>query len=95
LTTLVRILPPIAVPYQSMSAYGHAYSAAPGSTVDAPSSHADVLTSNSWIRAGRSSTTATRPTDQRVGEMIVDTTLGAVVIWDGATWRNPATGAAV
>jgi hypothetical protein len=53
------------------------------------------LTANGWLRVGRSSTTATRPTDQRVGEMIVDTTLGAVIIWDGATWRNPATGSAV
>jgi hypothetical protein len=95
LTTLVRVLPPVAVAYQTRSAYGRSYTAAPGAALDVLDSDAAVLTANGWMRIGRSAATSARPTDQRVGEMILDTTLDAVIIWDGATWRNPATGSAV
>jgi hypothetical protein len=42
-------------------------------------------------------TTATRPTFgvNQDGTTILDSTLGYIIVWDGAAWRNPATGAAV
>jgi hypothetical protein len=95
MTTLVRLLPPVAVAYQTMSAFGRPYTAAPGAAIDVSDSDAAVLTSNAWLRVGRSSTTATRPTDPRLGELILDTTLAKMICWDGAHWRDPATGTAV
>jgi hypothetical protein len=90
-----RLLPPIAVSFQTMSAYGRSYTAAPGAALDVLDSDAAVLTANGWPRVGRSSTTVTRPTDQRMGELILDSTLAKMICWDGAHWRDPATGSAV
>jgi hypothetical protein len=95
LTTLVRVLPPINIAYQTMGAYGRSYTAAPGAAIDVSDSDAAVLTANNWLRVGRSSTTATRPTDPRLGELILDSTLAKMICWDGAHWRDPATGSAV
>jgi hypothetical protein len=95
MTSTVRVLPPIDVRYQKMIVFGRSYAGAPGATLDVLDSDAAVLTANNWIRVGRSSTTATRPTDARVGETLLDTTLGIVIIWDGANWRNPVTGVGV
>ena len=40
--------------------------------------------------------TAARPTDALfAGACYTDTTLGCVVVYDGASWRNPVSGAAV
>ena len=44
---------------------------------------------------GQSGTTAQRPTTPTPGVLFVDTTVGAVIAWDGAAWRNVVTGASV
>jgi hypothetical protein len=95
MTTLVRVLPPIDARYQTTTANGRSYTAAPGAALDVLDFDAAVITANSWLRVGRSSTTATRPTDPRLGELILDSTLAKMICWDGAHWRDPATGSAV
>jgi hypothetical protein len=75
------------------------YSATAGGFIDAlgdPSCDASVLVSQGFILVGGSGTTAARPNGtgfQKAGFVYVDTTLGLVVVWDGANWRNPVTGA--
>lgn len=103
----MRLLPPIGVAYQTIKAHGgRTYTAAPGSVVDAPDQDAFLMMSNGWMcpRDVRSSgPTSARPTKLPAGNSIndapgytyLDTTLGYAVVFDGATWRNPDTGAAV
>ncbi len=90
----------------STTVNGRTYNAAPGSVVTGvPGGDARKLEANGWINgAGQGSqgdTTANRPTATASGQPLpagtryVDTTTGAVIVWDGVTWRNPATGAAV
>jgi hypothetical protein len=95
LTNLVRVLPPTNVAYQTTIAFGRTYTGAPGTALDVPDFDAAVITANSWLRVGRSATTATRPTDPRVGGLILDISLAKMICWDGAHWRDPATGSAV
>lgn len=80
---------------------GTSYSAVVGTTVDAPAQDVNYLTANGWAVTGspRDSggvgATTGRPTDGLYhGLTYTDTTLGHVVVYDGATWRNPVTGAA-
>jgi hypothetical protein len=76
-----------------------AYSATAGGFVDAlgdPSGDAASLTSQGFVLVGASGTTTQRPTGAgflRPGFLYVDTTASLVVIWDGASWRNPVSGA--
>jgi hypothetical protein len=77
-----RMLPPVAVGAQTINVNGRAYSAAPGSVVDVIDADAQVLASNGWTKIAFSGPTS-------------DTTINALVVWDGATWRNPVTGAGV
>jgi hypothetical protein len=95
MSTMIRLLPPISVQQQNLTVNGRNYSSTPGNAVDVADFDAQVLTANSWVRCGRSATTATRPTDPRLGEMILDTTLAKMIVWDGAHFRDPATGTAV
>jgi hypothetical protein len=75
---------------------GRAYSVAASSTIDVPNMDAQVCAANGWVKiADGSGTTAQRPAAPHVGQTYVDTTLGYVVCWEGAAWRNPATAAAV
>lgn len=75
------------------------YTATPGQTIDATDEEdASTLTSQGFIVIGGSGTTAARPTTTgliKPGYFYVDTTLNLVIVWDGANWRNPVTGAAV
>jgi hypothetical protein len=43
----------------------------------------------------QSGATSARPTNPSVGLKYLDTTLGYVVVFDGANWRNPATAASI
>ena len=94
------MLPPSGRGSVTTAVYGRSYTAAPGSFViaDGPS-HADMLEANGWTRASRNSsgTTALRPvlTKLQAGFAYLDTTLGKVISWDGATWRNPVDGSSV
>ncbi len=99
-----RLLPPLNLAHQTMVVHGRTYSAAPGGCVDAPDQDAMHLAANGWLiptTVQGSGATTQRPTNLGNGARIsagytwMDTTVGAVIVYDGATWRNPASGAAV
>lgn len=79
------------------------YAAAGGSTLDVPDNVATQLLASGFLQVGApagSGATSARPTfvgsgNAGAGTTWLDTTLNAAVLFDGATWRNPATGAAV
>ena len=83
---------------------GRAYAAVIGQTVDAPDIDAVVLEANNWFITGTNDSLCTGTTAQRLAipacqikpaAQYLDTTLGYIAVYDGLTWRNPATGAAV
>lgn len=82
---------------------GKSFSAVAGTTIDASPQDCAYLEANGWFRTGGKDcigvgATSARPVDPGVlyhGATYVDTTLGYAVIYDNATWRNPATGASV
>jgi len=77
------------------------YTATAGGFIDAtgdPSVDASTLTSQGFVLVGASGPTSSRPTLAgylKPGFVYVDTTLSLVIVWDGAAWRNPVTGASV
>jgi hypothetical protein len=97
------MLPPVTVAQQTLIVNGRKYSGAPGSAVDIQDMDARVLSSNGWIACAPSGTTAQRPTLSPssapyvlgLGFEFFDVTLSKIIFWDGQTWRDPATGAAV
>jgi hypothetical protein len=81
---------------------GQTYAVAPGVVLDVPDQHADALGSNGWLVIGQSGPTSVRPTTRspgrymaQQGDEFYDTTLGKLLTFDGATWRDPSNGAAV
>jgi hypothetical protein len=102
-----RMLPPAIVAgqpvtsQQSMVVNGRTYAGTPGSAMDVPDMDGAVLAANGWIKVAASGTTAQRPTSTSAplraapNERYFDTTLGKLIVFDGATWRDPATGSAV
>ena len=97
----IRMLGPTNIQMQSMTVNGRSYSAGAGQPIDVPDFDAGVLEANGWPRVAPSGTTSARPTGTnglyglRPGLEFYDTTLGALIRYDGATWRNPSSGAAV
>jgi hypothetical protein len=98
-----RLLPPVAVSKQTIVVNGRTYSGAPGQALDVPDYDAGQLTANGWIDVAPSGPTSKRPAANTTtapyqaanGTEYFDTTLNALIVFDGLTWRNPATGAAV
>lgn len=97
----IRMFPP-ALPAagKSTTVNGRTWTAAPGSFVDVPNGDGHSLEANGWIRPGRApqtGTTAQRPvvTAGGANPSYNDSTVGALIFWDGAAWRNAFTGAAV
>lgn len=77
---------------------GKIYQAAEGGFLDVPDDIGRMLLSTGWVSVGANGVGATssRPTtDLKKGLMFHDSTLGFNIVYDGKTWRNPATGAAV
>jgi hypothetical protein len=80
---------------------GRTYSVAAGASIDVPDFDAFVLLSEGWINAAGGSTattvgtTAQRPTNPAKNQTYHDTTLGLTIVFDGKSWRNPATGGVV
>ena len=95
MTTNVRLLPPITVSTQTLTVNGRKYSAQPGSTLDVPDFDARVLTSNGWLKVEEVGASTARPSAPAAGKKFFDSTLNATISWDGAHWRDPATGNAV
>lgn len=92
-----RMMPPADGLHPTIAVNGRTYTCALGSTIDVPDADAIVMRSNGWIMAasGGVGPTASRPATPAVAQEFHDTTLAYNVKWDGRTWRNPNTGAAV
>lgn len=80
---------------------GRTYTGVLGTPQTVPDFDADALQANGWMRVAVTGTTAQRPTSAGVGVPLAvgysynDTTLAAMIRWDGAKWRDAITGAAV
>ena len=90
---------------------GAVYTPVAGTPIDVPDHDADILVANGWDMPCMFGigTTAQRPsTIANLGsplgavgnpdgpdDLYHDTTVGAIIFFDGATWRNAITGAAV
>jgi hypothetical protein len=99
--TTRRMLPPANVQQQNMTVNGRAYAAQPGTVLDLPQFDAGPLGANGWIDLFDSGPTSARPNSAVglprlfVGCVFVDTTINAVISWDGGAWRSILTGSAV
>jgi hypothetical protein len=97
----IRLLPPTEAALQTCAFKGRSYSAAPGSVIDVYDADAEILQANGWIYEAPSGPTSSRPTGTlepylaATGQRFFDTTLGKLIISDGQSWRDPATGNAV
>lgn len=98
----VRMIPPDAGARNPIVVNGRTYTAAANSTVDVPDFDAVIMEANGWkaacpIVAGVETTgaTAARPVAPKRNQEFLDTTLGALIHWDGKGWRNKVTGASV
>lgn len=91
-----RMMPPASGP-TTIIVNGRTYSCAVGSTIDVPDFDGAIMAANGWVLAsvGGAGTTANRPASPLKGAEFHDTTLGYTIKYDGKTWRNPSTGAAV
>jgi hypothetical protein len=99
-----RMLPPNSVSIQTRITNGRTYSASPGAAIDVVDCDAEVLSANGWIKVAMSGTTAARPSSNlngtppylaTAGFHYFDSTVGKVIVFDGQTWRDPATGNSV
>lgn len=99
--TTRRMLPPSSGPNQTRTINGRTYAGAAGNVYDVPDFDAGGLEANGWIGCGISGATSARPKVTDVpgllspGLEFIDSTIGAVIRWDGAAWRNVLTGASV
>jgi hypothetical protein len=94
------MLPPVSVPAQTRIVNGRTYSSTPGNVVDVLDSDAAELQSNGWVWICPSGTTSARPStalglnQATPGQQYYDTTVSKLIVYDGATWRDPSTGGA-
>jgi hypothetical protein len=95
MTGTVRMLSPAKT--ISVLKEGRAYlSQGAGAVIDAHESDLHALDSAGYTPVAMSGATAARPVGPRKGQHFLDTTLGKLIVADGAgTWRDPVTGAAV
>lgn len=62
----------------------------PGAVLDLDSGDFWLASSNGWTRCGDSS--GARPDNAPRGHLHLDAELGRLIVFDGANWRDPATG---
>jgi hypothetical protein len=82
---------------------GRVYTPAIGATFDVPDFDSAMLAANGWLLIAPSGPSTSRPSATAstppyiagTGTKFFDQTLAALIVFDGQTWRNPATGAAV
>ena len=75
---------------------GRKYVGVAGTPQSVPDFDAAALEANGWTNAGTGGTTAQRPTTGLFpGLEYNDTTVGAMVKYDGKVWRHATTGASV
>ncbi len=94
----VRCIAPITTPLRAaastVTANGRTYVATAGLT-DLPACDADIACSNGWKPLAIVGTTAQRPilTSADAAMHYLDLSLGKLIVWQGAGWIDPATGA--
>ena len=99
--TTYRMLPPTDPKFQTMTANGRPYVGVPGAALDVPDFDADVLGANGWVKVAPSGPTSARPVGSAgfyqalAGKHYYDTTLAALIVFDGQTWRSPVNGSSV
>ena len=73
------------------------YQGTDGTTLDVIAEDANVLHSQGFFSVAASGRTADRPNDTNLapGFWYIDTDLALLIVFDGKTFRNPVTGAAV
>jgi hypothetical protein len=84
---------------------GRVYPAvSPGTMIDVPDFDAAGLCGNGYTRIAISGPTSARPSTNpnttppyvaAPGVQFVDTTIGKLIVFDGAVWRDPISGSAV
>jgi hypothetical protein len=99
-----RVMPPIDTARQTVQVNGRSYSATPGQVLDVPDFDGRLLTANGWSFLFPSGATSARPSPRAgvtapylaaPGFEFFDTTINKLIVFDGATWRDPASGSAV
>lgn len=83
---------------KSQTVNSRTYTVAAGAEIDVPDFDAWVLLADGWVNAAPGATsgaTALRPVNPAKNTTFHDTTLGYTIVYDGKSWRNPATGAIV
>lgn len=92
------MMPPADGNHPTINVNGRSYTCALGSVIsNVPDYDAEIMEVNGWTKAagaGVGATTA-RPPVPLKNQNFYDSTLGYIVKYDGKTWRNPITGAAV
>jgi hypothetical protein len=91
----LRLLPPVNVQFQTLTVNGRVYSSTPGHVVDAPDFDAGQLRANGWVEVSQVGATSARPANPSPGAHFMDTTVGSIIVFDGQTWRSPASGSSV
>jgi hypothetical protein len=98
------MFPALTVGQQVLTANGRGYSGVPGTAIDVPDFDAGVLCANGWTRVALSGPTSARPPinpntsppyTAAAGLHFFDSTIGKIIVFDGATWRDPVNGNAV
>jgi hypothetical protein len=74
---------------------GRTYTCALGATLDVVDFDAYALGDAGWVQVATVGTTAQRPSKPGIQTWYHDTSLARLIIFEGATWRDPATGSAV
>jgi hypothetical protein len=99
--TMHRLFPPFNTNSSAIIVNGRTYNPSLGTAIDAPDFDSQPLQANNWTYVAVSGSTASRPSGSlgaapaARGGHYFDITLGYVIVYDGATWRNPANGNAV
>lgn len=91
----IRVMPAGSGKVTTTIVNGRSYTCALGATLDVVDFDAFALTNAGWVKVATVGTTAQRPAKPTLEQRYHDTTLGYIIVWEGAAWRNPATGAAV
>jgi hypothetical protein len=92
----IRVLPPPNGPFSITLTGNRTLSTTAGQYIDVDAADAWAMAANGWVMLSRGGIgpTSSRLSSPYLGTQFTDTTVAAVIVWDGATWRNAVTGAA-
>jgi hypothetical protein len=92
----VRFTPPASNGAVTIKVNGRTYTCAQAATIDVPDFDAAIMAGNGWINLGDLvGTTAQRPTGVPIGTRYSDTSLSAIVVWNGKSWIHFQNGTVV